>query len=112
MDAPRIEEQGARQHPQGDELRWLFRQLPGAAWVTDRELRVTEIIGYVEGNLGLAHEELIGRSVSRIAETRAASDPATAAHVEALAGKSSSFRYRLTGRWYEVHVEPLRRCSR
>ena len=42
MDAPRTEEQGARQPTQGtelgEELRWLFRQLPGAAR-TDRELR-------------------------------------------------------------------------
>jgi len=112
MDAPRTEEEGARRAEpgteKGDELRWLFRQLPGAAWITDRDLQVTEIIGYVEGNLGIPHEQLIGRSVSRIAETRGVSDPATAAHVAALGGKASSFRYRLGIRWYEVHVEPLR----
>jgi PAS domain S-box-containing protein len=92
----------------GDDLRWLFRQLPGAAWITDRNLRIVEIIGYVERNLGRSQDSLIGRPVMDIAQTRDPSDPAIAAHVAALAGKSSSFRYRLGTTWYEVHVEQVR----
>jgi len=90
-----------------DDIRWLFRQLPGAAWITDRDLRIVEIIGYVERNLGVPHEQLLGRPVTEVAATRDPSDRAIAAHVAALAGTSSSFRYRLLDHWYEVHVEPL-----
>ena len=97
---------------QRDDVRWLFRQLPGAAWITDRNLRITEIIGYVEQNLGRSHEQLLGLTVMDIAQTREASDPVTAAHREALAGKASSFRYLLKGHCYEVHVEPRRESGR
>src|SRR5690606_12999327 len=96
----------------GRGLRSLVRQLPGAAWITDRELHVIDIIGYVEGNLGKSHEQLLGLHVSEIAETHESTDAATAAHVAALAGTPSSFRYRLHERWYEVHVEPLREADR
>lgn len=92
--------------PCQEELRWLFRQLPGAAWLTDRDLRIVEIIGYVEGNLRASRDQLIGRRVSGIAATPSESDPATAAHLAALEGRASSFRYHLGDFWYEVHVEP------
>lgn len=94
-----------------DDVRWLFRQLPGAAWVTDRDLRVIEIIGYVQQNLGRSHEELLGLSVRQIAETGNGSDSVIAAHVAALAGESSSLRYHLGPHWYELHVEPRREAG-
>jgi PAS domain S-box-containing protein len=90
------------------DVRWLFRQLPGAAWITDRDLRVLEIIGYVERNLGRPHQQILGLTVQDLAQTREPSDPVTLAHHAALSGTSSSLRYRLQQRWYEVHVEPLR----
>ncbi len=114
MQAVRAEER-TRRRASGDygrDLRSLFRQLPGAAWITDRELRVIDIIGYVEGNLGKSHDQLLGLHVSEIAETREPTDAATAAHVAALSGSSSSFRYQLHEHWYEVHVEPLRDADR
>jgi PAS domain S-box-containing protein len=95
-------------HDDRGDVRWLFRQLPGAAWITDRDLRVLEIIGYVERNLGKPQDELLGLTVQDIAETPEPTDRVTVAHRDALRGQSSSFRYRLQRHWYEVHVEPLR----
>src|SRR5690606_26474241 len=57
-------------------------------------------------------DQLLGLHVSEIAETREPTDAATAAHVAALSGSSSSFRYQLHEHWYEVHVEPLRDADR
>ena len=38
----------------------MFRQLPGAAWITDRDLRIQQYIGYLEENLDIPHES-VGR---------------------------------------------------
>src|SRR5690606_12071341 len=95
MQAVRAEER-TRRRASGDyghDLRSLFRQLPGAAWITDRDLRVIDIIGYVEDNLGKSNDELLGLHVSEIAETPEPTDAVTAAHAAALTGSSSSFRY-------------------
>lgn len=98
----------AAHRDQTREVQLLFRQLPGAVWTTDVDLHITHFLGQVEINLGIAHDQLTHLSVYDIARTRDPGDPATAAHVAALRGEASSFRYQLRDRWYEVHVEPLR----
>lgn len=98
----------SRRRDERDDLRLLFRQLPGAAWLTDRDLRIVEFIGDVEQNLGIPHASIRGMSVTAIAASQDPADPAIAAHFAALRARSSSFRYRLRGHWYEVMVEPLR----
>jgi PAS domain S-box-containing protein len=85
--------------------RFIFSQIPGAVWATDRELRFTHIIGR------LARDSERGARVGRpISEVLADPDrgPVMAAHRSALEGQSSSFRVRSRGRTYEMHLEPLR----
>ena len=87
----------------------MFRQLPGAAWITDRDLRVRQYIGDVETNLGIPQDAILGLEVADIAATRDPSDPVIAAHLAALDERSPpSFPYFLHGHWYEVHVQALR----
>lgn len=86
----------------------MFRQFPGATWVTDRNLRITHFLGKVERRLGIPESKIVGSQVQDIARTRASTDPVTAHHLAALVGTSSGgFRYRLGDRWYMVHVDPL-----
>lgn len=92
-------------------LRLLFRQLPAVAWITDRDMRIVEFAGLVEETLGLSHDELRGVSIADIAGSDDPSDPAVAAHLAASNATSSSFRYEIRGRWFEVHVRPLRDAS-
>jgi PAS domain S-box-containing protein len=87
---------------------FVLEQLPGAAWTTDRELRITSLRGDVEQNLGLPPERIVGLNVADIARTRTRSDPAIAAHRAALDGDRSAFRYELREHWYDVTVAPLR----
>jgi PAS domain S-box-containing protein len=99
----------ARRIEHHEHMMLLFRQLPGAAWITDRNLRVQQYIGYVEKNLQVAHDAIVGMAVADLAETRDATDPVIAAHRAALDGKSPpSFPYYLNRHWYEVHIQPLR----
>lgn len=87
---------------------FVLEQLPGAAWTTDRDLRIITLRGEVERNLGLPAAGIIGLNVADIARTRARSDPAIAAHHAALEGERSTFRYELRNHCYDVTVGPLR----
>jgi PAS domain S-box-containing protein len=94
--------------PLTDTDAFVLEQLPGAAWTTDRELRITSLRGEVERNLGLPSARIVGLNVADIARTRARSDPAIAAHRAALEGERSAFRYELRKHCYDVTVAPLR----
>jgi signal transduction histidine kinase len=87
--------------------RFIFNQIGGAVWVTDRELRITHAVGRLaRGNLhNLAR---IGASIGEILETRDESHPVIAAHRAALEGRSVGFPYRRNDRSYELCLEPLR----
>ncbi|MDX2090630.1 MAG: ATP-binding protein [Kofleriaceae bacterium] len=90
------------------ETRLMFRQVPVATWATDRELRITHWLGRVEHRLGIPEPTIVGMTVQQFARTPDPADPAVLHHLEALRGKSASFRYQLRDRWYEIHVDPLR----
>jgi PAS domain-containing protein len=89
-------------------LRTIFRQLPGAVWATDRNLRFT----FAEGNLPSAPQldarRLLGTSVYDFLGTAEPTDPAIATHLAALAGTATTLEYPLFGRWYRLRIEPLR----
>src|SRR5437868_12566341 len=76
----------------------MFRQLPGAVWTTDRDLRLT----YVAGRLAQAMRPRpkAGMSVFDILGTYDAANPVIAYHRAALSGESQSFEYEFGGRWY------------
>ncbi len=87
----------------------MFRQIPGAAWTTDRELRIVHFLGEVEKTTGIAEDRIVGMSIQEIVGTTDPTELAIANHLAALVGRNSTFRYRFRNdRWYEVRIEALR----
>jgi PAS domain S-box-containing protein len=88
-------------------MRLIFRQVPGAIWTTDRDLRITSAVGKLREATGLDDEHIVGSTVGQLVGTDEPTDVAVAHHRAALAGDHTSFRYDFHGRCYEVHAEPL-----
>jgi signal transduction histidine kinase len=88
-------------------LSLIFRQIPGAMWATDRELRFT----FVHGQTPMLDPESAQQHVGETLYTFVGSDdptePAVLHHLAALAGRSQSFLYDRRGRTYEVLIDPL-----
>jgi PAS domain S-box-containing protein len=95
-------------HRTREHLRLIFRQVPGAVWATDRDLRLTYVHGQTARIEAVESERLIGRTVYDFVGTRAATEPLIAHHLSALAGGHESFLYQRLDRSYEVLIEPLR----
>jgi PAS domain S-box-containing protein len=85
-------------------LRLLMRQLPGAVWTTDRELRLTFAPG---GQLSEALAAGAGATLYEYFGTRDPGFPAIAAHLQALDGKHAHYEIDWAGRTLQAHVEPL-----
>jgi PAS domain S-box-containing protein len=102
-EAPRIPEA-----PRDRRLRVLFNQVPGVAWVTDAELRITHAFGRAPALAGTPAPNWIGKRIHDFAETESRSHPIVAHHLAALSGECSSFRYEQWERTFEVRIEPLR----
>ncbi len=98
-------------HEWAREMRLLFKQLPGAIWSTDTELRITHALGRLPVEAGVDSIVGEGTTVYDITGTRDPEDPAVKSHLAALAGQRGAFRYPLFGRWFEILVEPLRDAS-
>ena len=96
-----------RRHAERDGyVRMLFRQLPGAVWTTDRDLRLTYVAGRLATNMDPA-----ARAGMLISEVIGTADPANrvlAYHRAAMAGEPQAFQDEFRGRWYEVFVEQLK----
>jgi PAS domain S-box-containing protein len=104
-----LEAQLQQEREQAREARLMFRQIPGSAWSTDRELRIKHFLGEVTATVGIAADRIVGMTLQEILGTQDPTDIAIANHLAALLGRRSSFRYRFRNRmWYEVHVEALR----
>src|SRR5262245_42987167 len=96
----------SRRLEHGRYLHTLFRQLPGAVWTTNRELRITYVTGRVVHDMG--HRVKRGMSIAEVIGTQDATNIVIASHRAALAGEPQTFEYQLGERWYSVHVEQLR----
>jgi PAS domain S-box-containing protein len=88
-------------------LRLLFRQLPGAVWAVDRDLRFTHANGRLIDAAEMKSRDAIGQSIFDFFGTRDATEPGVAHHLMALAGERQSFDYEFRGRWYSVLIDPL-----
>src|SRR5215469_5295578 len=97
-----------RSMPFGNEehVRMLFRQLPGAVWTTDRDLRLTYVAGRLADNIGPKARP--GTSLYDIVGTRDPANPFIAYHRAALLGDSQSFETEFNDRWYKLLVEQLK----
>ena len=81
--------------------------MPGALWRTDRDLRLSHVVGRTAQAFG-REQEPVGKTVAEFLAISDPNDPALASHHAALAGEQRSLRYKFRGRWYDVHIEPLR----
>jgi PAS domain S-box-containing protein len=85
----------------------LFRQLPGAVWATDRDLRITYVAGRLANNM--SPRATPGMSIYDIVGTHDPTNRVIACHRAAMSGHPQSFEYQLNGRWYGLFIEQLRK---
>jgi diguanylate cyclase (GGDEF)-like protein/PAS domain S-box-containing protein len=86
----------------------LTTQLPAVLWSVDAELRFTFSSGAALAALGLTTDQLVGLPLTDYLGTSDPDAPALVAVREALGGRSAEYAFRLAGRTYQTHVEPLR----
>ena len=111
MDAQRLQGALAALHASETKLRLMLDQIPSLIWTTDRDLRLTSILGadrmLLQNNLrsylGLAIETALRGAVAE-----PALQLALHAHSEALAGRRGRYELVMRGRSFEVLVEALR----
>ena len=82
-------------------------QMPAMVWTTDRDLRFDSCHGGGYAELGMAPEELIGRTLYEFLASENPESPPIRAHRLALAGESVGFEQEWQGRLFQTHVEPL-----
>ena len=87
-----------------DRLRLMLGQVPAFLWTTDRDLRVTQLLGEAAGGSGLTP---VGTTLR---EFWGPEDPvgAVAAHMRAVDGESVEDESTFEGRTLASHLEPLR----
>lgn len=93
-------------------LRLTLNQLPAVLWTTDLDLKMTSVTGSVLESIDMEASKVLGRSMYEIFDAHSPTDPAIAAHLQALAGESGKYIYEHKGSLFEVHVEPLRNYDR
>jgi PAS domain S-box-containing protein len=81
-----------------------FRQLPGAVWTTDRDLRLSYMTGRLVNGIIFPQP---GTSIFEYFGPQAATDEIVTRHVAALSGSRQSFQYKYRERWYAVLIDPL-----
>ena len=88
-------------------LHLLVEQMPTVLWSTDLDLRFTASQGGGLADLGLAPNEVLGRSLQEYFGTDDPEFQPIAAHRRALAGETSTYDVEWSGRTLHSHVEPL-----
>ena len=86
-------------------LTMTFRQMPGAVWTTDRDLKITYVTGRKANEL---KRPTAGMTIFDVLGTSEPTDAVIACHRAALSGNPQAFDYQLADRWYAVYLEPLR----
>src|SRR5689334_17665162 len=95
-------------HP-AEHLRLILRQVPGAIWATDTELRLTYLHGEPPMLSEVAEARHIGvTTIYDVVHSHDPTEPLVAHHLAALVGGHRSFEYSRRGRAFEVLLEPLR----
>jgi len=84
----------------------MFRQLPGAIWTTDHDLRLTYVAGRLAKNVSPRARP--GMAIFEILGSHEPTHPVIASHRAALAGESQSLAYKFREYWYAIFIEQLR----
>jgi PAS domain S-box-containing protein len=83
-------------------------QLPVVMWTTDTDLRFTWGTGAALGSLHMDPRMLVERPVSEFFPGDEGESGPMAQHRRALAGQSVRYDFEWLGRWFDVHLEPMR----
>ncbi len=86
----------------------VAEKAPAVLWVTDRDLRCTEVFGAESAGVGVRAEQVRGRTLFEFLGTEDEASPPVVAHRRALAGEEADYELTLRGRVFESHVAPLR----
>ncbi|MEW6269225.1 MAG: ATP-binding protein, partial [Thermodesulfobacteriota bacterium] len=89
-------------------VRFLMEQIPAILWTTDRELRITSSMGAGLAAIGLAPEQLNGRSLREYLAAHELGESQIEGHLAALRGESGLYEGQWSGRDYETYFQPLR----
>jgi len=92
-------------------LRLVIDQVPALLWSTDRELRVTMLVGAGLRSLTPTADQLVGHDLFSLFQSEDAEIPAIAAHRRALEGASATFEQTWSTSLFRSRVEPLRDAS-
>jgi PAS domain S-box-containing protein len=87
-------------------LRLIVEQIPAVLWTTDEQLRFTTSVGSGLAALGLTPNQVVGMPVGEFLGP--SGQASLVHHEEALKGASVTYEYETSGRFFVVHVEPLR----
>jgi PAS domain S-box-containing protein len=87
-------------------LRLIVEQIPAVLWTTDEQLRFTTSVGSGLAALGLTPNQVVGVPVAEFLGQ--AGQASLVHHEQALEGASVTYEYETSGRFFVVHVEPLR----
>src|SRR5687768_2212707 len=85
----------------------VFRNVPGALWMVDRDLRIVCAFGSVDAITASEANTLEGRTIPEMVAAHSVTEPAVAHHLAALAGQRQAFGYTFRGRLFQITVEPL-----
>lgn len=89
-------------------FRLAAARLPMVMWTTDTDLRFTWGLGAALGALHLDARTFAGRSVADFFPGDGDESSPVAHHRRALAGEPARYEFEWLGRWFDVHLEPLR----
>jgi PAS domain S-box-containing protein len=89
-------------------LQLITDQMPGMVWTTDRDLRITEIVGTGYPGLRIQPAVFLGKTLPKIFRGRLEGDARFAAHRMALESRSGRYEIGLRGHQFDVRIEPLR----
>jgi two-component system sensor kinase FixL len=88
-------------------LTYTSKEIPGAVWNTDKDLRITFSNGTGLIDMGLKVEEILGLTLFDVFKTIDSTSMPIAAHLRALQGESIQLEAEIMGRFLQGFIEPV-----
>lgn len=86
----------------------FFAHVPATFWTTDTSLALTFVRGSLLRTLGIAPEQLLGRTLPDILLEGRVDHPFVQGHLTALSGHETSVRIEWAGKVHSARIAPLR----
>jgi PAS domain-containing protein len=110
IDREQAERAPAAEADHGEDLRLhlIAAQLPLYVWTTDRDLRVTSVMGGLVDEADSRRGRWMGRTLYELFRSRQPEFPPIAAHLRALQGEPGHYEFIYQGHRQECRVQSLR----